>query len=611
MFARRHAFRRVSLPLIITLLCPFTLALHTAIGAELRVAPSGAPYTSIQAAIDAASDYDSILIATGIYSDRHAHDAPDGYQGPGVINQVVTIDKKVSLFGGYNSTFTLRDPELYPTVIDAQNQSRCIVVDPSTDPVISGLIVRNGSAYTQGGAMWGNAGGGLFSMSSSPIILNCIFDSCFADGGGGLFLESSDYFNLLHTEITNNSSNDFGGGAHINGSDGYIEDCTFESNYCDGIGGGVYIAYNEPTIRQSSFVSNMAAGSGGGIALAYCSADLSGNLIMENSADYGAGIRCYSCTGTIERCQFQRNLAEWDAGGIYLDDCTLTMVNNFICLNGLIDEYGSAAGILIDSGSVTMIHNTVARNTGGVRCGINITDIMGPPAVVWITNQITASHETGVFVDDGSSLIMDTTHWHGNTTNWTGPGSIDPGSAAFFGDPQFVDPAGGDFHIQAGSPAVGNAAKTFITEDIDSQLRPWDGGSDIGADEQRETPLLGVWINMPQFVSPGDRFFIDGYLENSGSALSGIHVFFMLDVLGDYWFWPGWTHFDPQSGSGIDFTTMDVDAGQTRLYIMNPFNWPDTGSTALGNLAIWGAMLDPGTSNLIGEVGYVAWGFGP
>ncbi|MBN1880258.1 hypothetical protein JW823_09135 [bacterium] len=579
--------------------------------AQFKVAPSGAPYTSIQAAIDAASENDTILIASGTYSDHHAKLAPDGYPGPAAVNQIIFIDKKLSIIGGYDLSFTVSDPVANPTVIDALNQSRCVFAAPSTDPLIDGLILRNGNAISQGGAIWGDVGGGLYAGECFPVLLDCTIDSCYADGGGGLFLAFCDYFNLLHCSIENNSSNDFGGGLYTLSSDGYMEDCDVISNFCDGIGGGAYISYMGPTVTDCRFSDNIATQTGGGLALFDTSTEFTENAVMNNNARDGAGLRCYNCTGTIGRNNIQRNISEYKGGGVYLENCNQILVNNFICRNGLTDPSGIAAGIMIDGGMITMVHNTVSRNTGGDRSGIYITDITAAPGVVSIINQITSSHAIGLYVNSGSSVFMDTTHWHDNTTNWTGPGSVNPGSTAYFGDPLFVDAAAGDFHVQFLSPVKEKASTTWVTEDIDGHVRPWDGDSDIGADEQRFTPDLGVWINMPQFVSPDDSFFIHGYLENSGSPLNDIQVFFLLEIYGEYWFWPGWTHYDLQTGSGLDYETRNVASGQTRIYVMNTFTWPDTGTAAINYMAIWGGMLDPFTSALIGDYGYAPWGFGP
>ena len=53
-------------------------------------------------------------------------------------------------------------------------------------------------------------------------------------------------------------------------------------------------------------------------------------------------------------------------------------------------------------------------------------------------------------------------------------------------DPLFLDPAGGNYHLRAGSPAVdAGIAVGGLTWDIDGDPRPLGTGYDIGADEAR------------------------------------------------------------------------------------------------------------------------------
>jgi len=56
------------------------------------------------------------------------------------------------------------------------------------------------------------------------------------------------------------------------------------------------------------------------------------------------------------------------------------------------------------------------------------------------------------------------------------------GNAASF-DPLYVNPANGDLHLSAGSPAIGAGTDVGITDDIDGDARPLSGTFDMGADE--------------------------------------------------------------------------------------------------------------------------------
>ncbi|MBN1549977.1 hypothetical protein JW979_00850 [bacterium] len=127
------------------------------------------------------------------------------------------------------------------------------------------------------------------------------------------------------------------------------------------------------------------------------------------------------------------------------------------------------------------------------------------------------------------------------------------------------------------------------------------------------TPVIktGVTIDMPTYVSPGDQFWIDGYLNNSGSILNETNVFFVLGVYGEFWFWPSWRHFCPQDPNSLDFQTMDVFPGTTHISVLEGISWPDVGEKRMTGLTFYGAMVDKLLQSLIGDMAMIEWGFGP
>jgi len=72
-----------------------------------------------------------------------------------------------------------------------------------------------------------------------------------------------------------------------------------------------------------------------------------------------------------------------------------------------------------------------------------------------------------------------------------------------------------------------------------------------------------VELDLPIAVRPGETFSVTGYLNNPGPIQEDVPVFVLLDVYGEYWFWPGWQHFDSETGAGLDFKLMDVITGSS------------------------------------------------
>ena len=73
--------------------------LPAAHAAELHVCSSGCSYSSIQAAVDAASDGDIIKVATGVYTDLSVRPSND-VTTTGVVTQIVYVTRTVTIQGG-------------------------------------------------------------------------------------------------------------------------------------------------------------------------------------------------------------------------------------------------------------------------------------------------------------------------------------------------------------------------------------------------------------------------------------------------------------------------------------------------------------------------------
>lgn len=337
---------------------------------------TGGCYDSIQLAVTAAGDGDTVQVAQGVYF------------------ETVMITKSLTLEGGWNDDFTVQDWDVYVTTIDAQHNGSVIRTGLPWDVtaitvVIEGFTLMNGdnSAYLG----WGGGillqddfiGVSQFTVRHNVISNNiaCQNSSCQGQGGGiyvyGGFAVIEDNF------IGNNIARWEGGGGRGGGiSVGGYGEVTIERNTIiantavfsttglwDGKGGGVDLEFaGDATLRDNEISKNFAAvngiGLGGGI---YAKGNLYNNVISENTASvndvgYGGGVYAYH-TGTFERNIVEGNIASLNDGGtgggiyvIYLQNA----VGNTIIDN----EATRGGGVYYNSyvGEENFSYNTVARN---------------------------------------------------------------------------------------------------------------------------------------------------------------------------------------------------------------------------------------------------------
>ncbi|MFM7135104.1 MAG: hypothetical protein ACKO0W_12400, partial [Planctomycetota bacterium] len=153
-----------------------------ALAAEIRVP---ADHPTIQAAINAAVNGDTVIVSSGTYAE-----------------QIRFNGKAIELRSESGAANTIIDAAQLGTAVKFVNAE-------TAASVLDGFTIRNGRAAV---------GGGLYLNSASPTIRNCA--------------------------VTGNTALDRGGGAAIVNGRPSFTNCTFSTNTATERGGGVYLIVN-------------------------------------------------------------------------------------------------------------------------------------------------------------------------------------------------------------------------------------------------------------------------------------------------------------------------------------------------------------------------------
>lgn len=123
------------------------------------------------------------------------------------------------------------------------------------------------------------------------------------------------------------------------------------------------------------------------------------------------------------------------------------------------------------------------------------------------------------------------------------------------------------------------------------------------------TRLMDLTLAMPDtYFSPGESCWLQAVITNHGPGVaSAVHLFVVLDVLGNYFCYPSWLPAPPIDSAELEA----LSVGSHELYVLNPFTWPETGDEALYDLGFYGLLASGDLGELFTDVVVWTFGYGP
>jgi len=444
-----------------------TLAAQPALAADLCVGPQPGCFATIQSAVDAAQDGDTIKI------------------GPGTFAGGITIKKSVKLVGvaagatvieGGGPVITVGVGSVKPTVLISRvtitgglNDSPAVAagggarIEPAPDNSIGATVAISDSVIA------GNTVAPKSTFSEPAPCGSVPFDQCaFASGGG---IDNSGALTLSRTRVADNqagpgvASSIFGGGisnhpqgtvtlrqsvvtgnravatppngrfADGGGISGYgvltVEDSVISNNssevaasvpsvflvdFAEANGGGLYLPQGSTTTITGSRISGntvRASNTAGDISAESGGIDSDGSLLLT-----GSSVENNTALATVPASS--GFLAESDGGGIQVQGSTIVR-DSRIAHNSLssTSETGTAlssgGGLFNISGSLTLERTIVTANSasatgvGGFNLGGGITNVTigGPAPELTLTDSVIAANRVAAsagIVSQGGGL---------------------------------------------------------------------------------------------------------------------------------------------------------------------------------------------------------------
>ncbi len=448
--------------------CWALLALTCGLGARSVLADIlgvPVPYPTIQAAIDAAVNDDTVLVADGTYTGLGNRDLDFGGRAITVRSEngagACIIDIQGSA-GDPHRAFHFHSGETAASVVEGFtiqngfiNRGGAALCEADSSPLFQSCVFQHNSVSQ---AVAEDGGGAVYVLSSSPTFIDCDFlqnqaEANFLFGGGGAVQSQSDsnptFIGCAFSENSAIGATEPDGGAVAIWDGGHPEffSCTFTENqaYWD----GAVLNFSSVTMHDCHFQDNAANGGAAGAYGLYGapfgggSSELVNCSFVGNSSTGNAGgavvVQLPGTSATFTNCLFANNHATNRGGGMWFRDDTEVVVTNCTFSGNTAGDPGGA--LSVRNGAFVAVDNSVLWNNApdevhlfNAVLSISYSDIQG----VWAgTENINADP---LFVDpDGPDNDPDT--WEDN-----------------------------DYRLSAGSPAIDAADNTAVPKGVVTDL---------------------------------------------------------------------------------------------------------------------------------------------
>lgn len=307
-------------------------------------------WPTVQSAIDAASDGDTVCVATGTY-----------------VENLDFGGRNLTVLGVDGTDTTILDGSadwelLLPTVTFQSGEG--------ADAVLDGFTVTGGTTTGQGG--------GIRILDSSPTLRNLVvtgnsaWDYAEAGGGGGIYARGGAP-TLSGVRVEENygesgTEDDYrglGGGIMLDGADGLLENVTVSGNWA-GDGGGLYLRDSGATFTHVRVSDNPCWQDGG------CGIVIDGGapsfmyLLVDGNYDgsywrnpSGAGIRVSAGNPTFSHAVVRDNRTDGEGGALWVSGGTVTLSDTILAGN----DGGDADEVLVNGGAVSATWTNVYSTT--------------------------------------------------------------------------------------------------------------------------------------------------------------------------------------------------------------------------------------------------------